>query len=52
MGVACVAWYYVWMVGSWRLAPDGNDNVRPMNIEGNFGPDEMFVLVCIAAVKH
>lgn len=38
-GLCGMSWYYVWMVGSWRLAPDGNDNVRPVNIEGNFGPD-------------
>lgn len=38
-GLCGMVWYYLWMVGSWRLAPDGNDNVRPVNIESNFGPD-------------
>lgn len=31
--------YYVWVVGSWRLAPDGNDNAHHVNIESNFSPD-------------
>lgn len=36
-GGSCAAWYGMLCLdgSSWRLAPDGNDSARPVNIENN-----------------
>lgn len=35
----CGTVWWSTMVGYWRLAPEGNDNVRRVNIESNFSLD-------------